>query len=88
MTGECMLDVLQETSHHPHWTLIRLNTGFQGDLAWWSAFVRPWNGVSYIPQTPTVHHSDVHLMPHDHGAMGHGFGHCGFRSPGTHSPLS
>ncbi len=44
-----MLDVLQETSHHPHWTPIRLNTGFQADLAWWSAFVRPWNGVSYVP---------------------------------------
>ncbi len=47
-----MLDVLQETSHHPHWTPIRLNTGFQADLAWWSAFVRPWNGVSYIPPDP------------------------------------
>ncbi len=36
----------------------------------------------------TYHHSNLHLMPQDHGAAGHGFGHRGFRSHGTHSLLS
>ena len=29
--------------------LIRLNVGFRSDLAWWQAFCRSWNGISFLP---------------------------------------
>jgi hypothetical protein len=27
---------------------IRLNAGFRADLAWWLAFLRDWNGISFL----------------------------------------
>ena len=45
-----MIDLLhsrQHASRKP--TMIRLNTGFRSDLAWWQTFLTSWNGVSMLP---------------------------------------
>ena len=34
---------------------VRLNVGFQSDLAWWTEFVTSWNGISFLtPLEPVV----------------------------------
>ena len=33
---------------------IRLNAGFRADLAWWTCFLREWNGSSYLPPPPLL----------------------------------
>ena len=33
---------------------IRLNTGFQADLAWWQEFLLWWNGVSFLPSSSNL----------------------------------
>ena len=46
-----MFDLLHSRSSavsHQGTTPIRLNTKFQADLAWWKAFVSPWNGISFL----------------------------------------
>ncbi len=44
-----MIDLLHSTCHPPRGrTPIRLNKGFQSDLAWWLAFVETWNGTSLL----------------------------------------
>ena len=44
-----IIDLLHAVHHHHHSKVpIRLNKGFRSDLAWWSAFVRDWNGVSFL----------------------------------------
>ena len=37
----------QAKAPHHH---IRLNRHFRGDLAWWAAFARQWNGVALLPE--------------------------------------
>lgn len=37
--------------------MIRLNSGFRSDLAWWQSFINRWNGISFLPtpsQLPTL----------------------------------
>lgn len=54
-----MLDLLHGVhSHRHHSHLIRLNTEFRADLAWWRIFVKKWNGISFLSppsQLPALH---------------------------------
>lgn len=44
-----MLDLLHSTGNRPgRGHIIRLNTGFRADLAWWREFVHSWNGTSFL----------------------------------------
>ena len=46
-----MIDLLKryKMAHHQ----IRLNREFRSDLRWWTNFIVPWNGVSYLLAGPT-----------------------------------
>ena len=46
-----MIDLLKryKMAHHQ----IRLNREFRSDLRWWTNFIVPWNGVSYLSAGPT-----------------------------------
>ncbi len=47
-----MLDLLHATCHPPRGVVpIRLNKGFQSDLAWWLTFTEAWNGT-FLLATP------------------------------------
>ena len=41
-----MLDLLHALP--PTQPIIRLNTSFRSDLAWWTAFIAQWNGISFL----------------------------------------
>lgn len=66
-----MIDLLHAV-HHPHHSKvpIRLNKGFRSDLAWWSAFVGNWNGVSFLH--PPDHLPEVELFTDASGNWGCG----------------
>ena len=66
-----MIDLLH-TIHHPRHSKvpIRLNKGFRSDLAWWSAFVGDWNGMSFL-HTPD-HLPEVKLFTDASGNWGCG----------------
>lgn len=66
-----MIDLLHSVHHPPHSKIpIRLNKGFRSDLAWWSMFVRDWNGVSFLQ--PPAHLSQVELYSDASGSWGCG----------------
>ena len=46
-----MIDLLKQhkKAHHQ----IRLNREFRSDILWWTNFIAPWNGVSYLFAGPT-----------------------------------
>ena len=44
-----MLDLLHSTGNRPRRShMIRLNTGFRADLAWWREFIHQWNRTSFL----------------------------------------
>ena len=65
-----MIDLLKGTKHRhpcrPH--PIRLNKAFRSDLAWWRAFVRRWNGISFLPPPPTL--PRLHMASDASGSWG------------------
>lgn len=69
-----MLDLLHTVPNPPHRrSIIRLNTGFRSDLAWWRAFTRRWNGVSFLP--PPAHLPSVEVTSDASGSWGCGVWH-------------
>ena len=63
-----MLDLLHAVP--PTQSIIRLNTSFRSDLAWWAAFVAHWNGISFLP--PPSHLTDTVLTTDASGSWGCG----------------
>ena len=50
--------------------MIRLNTGFWSDLAWWNTFIAKWNGVSFL--SPPSHLPQLEVTSDASGLWGCG----------------
>ncbi len=69
-----MLDLLHGTCTRPGSNdIIRLNTGFRADLAWWREFVSSWNGISFL--APPPHLPSVEITSDASGSWGCGAWH-------------
>ena len=58
-----MIDLLEatgSTTDHRPYHHIRLNREYRADLAWWSLFLHPWNGVGLIDVTSS--HPGIELL--------------------------
>ena len=77
-----MIDLLHALHHPPHSKIpIRLNKGFRSDLAWWSAFIQHWNGISFLH--PPNHLPKIELYSDASGSWG-----CGARCGNSWFQLS
>ena len=69
-----MIDLLATTrASAPKTALIRLNSDFRADLAWWAEFLPQWNGVSFFP--PSRLQNQVSLTSDASGSCGCGAWH-------------
>ena len=79
-----MIHLLHALHHPPHSKiLIRLNKGFRSDLAWWSAFIQHWNGISFLHPPPPTHLPKIELYSDASGSWG-----CGARCGNSWFQLS
>ena len=69
-----MIDLLHSVRRPPNSSVpIRLNKGFQADLAWWNLFLEKWNGVSFL--LPPAHLPRVRMTSDASGSWGCGAWH-------------
>ncbi len=68
-----MLDLLHTRTRPGSNDIIRLNTGFRADLAWWKEFVCSWNGISFL--APPSHLPSVEIASDASGSWGCGAWH-------------
>ena len=69
-----MLDLLHSVRRPPHSPIpIRLNAGFRADLAWWRAFIKKWNGISFL--SPPAHLPKRDITSNASGSWGCGVWH-------------
>ena len=66
-----MIDLLHTVQ--PSQPMIRLNTGFRSDLAWWNTFIAKWNGVSFL--SPPSHLPHLEITSDASGSWGCGAWH-------------
>ena len=76
--GRCflrrMINLLQSfCPSSPNSAIIRLNTAFRADLAWWQEFIKDWNGVSFL--STEFHNSHLAMTSDASGSWGCGAWH-------------
>lgn len=65
-----LCDLLRRTRFQSRF--IRLNQDTRADLAWWSVFLRDWNGTSFFTSPRWSHLSDLQVSTDAAGAVGYG----------------
>lgn len=65
-----LCDLLRRTRSQSRF--IRLNRDTRADLAWWSVFLRDWNGTSFFTSPHWSHLSDLQVSTDAAGAVGYG----------------
>ena len=58
---------IQQPHHH-----IRLNAGFQKDIAMWKTFLQSWNGVNLFLEQNITFSDNIQLFTDASGSIGYG----------------